>query len=71
MSRKYPIPKLTEEVQAEVLKEKTEQEQLGIKAHWALNDLSNFFERRRDARFYSTNKLIHQLWDIWIRDDVS
>ena len=61
----------TEEMKAKILEGKTEQEQLGFKAHWALNDLSKFFERRGDPRFYSTNGLIRQLEKIWQGDDVS
>ena len=71
MSHKYPIPELTEELKAKILEGKTEQEQLGLKAHWALIDLTKFFEKRKDPRFYSTNVLIRQLENIWQRDDVS
>jgi len=69
--KKYTIPEMTEEMKGKILEGKTEQEQLGFKAHWALCDLGKFFEKRKDPRFYKVNGLIRDLQDIWQHDDVS
>lgn len=71
MSHKYQIPELNEEIKAKILEGQTEQQQLGLKAHWALIDLAKFFERRKDQRYYRVNSLIRQLEDIWQGADVS
>ena len=47
-----------------VLEGKNTQEQLELKAHWALCDLSELFRRRSDKRYYEVNKLIHLLMDL-------
>ena len=71
MSAKYRIPELTEEVKAKILEGETEQQQLGLKAHWALSALARFFEIRKDERYYRVNGLIRQLEYIWQGNDVS
>lgn len=50
MSHKYLIPGLTEEMKTKILEGRTEQEQLGLKAHRALTELSKFFEQRGDPQ---------------------
>lgn len=70
MSHK-PIPELTEEMKTKILDGQTEQQQLGLKAHWALVALGKFFEKRGDQRYYRVNALIRQLEDIWQHNDVS
>ena len=71
MSHKHEIPELTEEAKAKILEGQTEQQQLGLKAHWALIALGNFFERRGDQRYYKINALLRQLEIIWQHNDVS
>ena len=48
-------------VRKEILKGKTPAEQLEFKAHWALTDLSKYYEQIKDNRTYQTNVLIIEL----------
>lgn len=68
---KYPMPPFTDEDKARILKGKTEQQKLGFKTHWALFDLSRFFEIKGDRRFYEVNKLIRACRRLWQEDDLS
>jgi hypothetical protein len=71
MSKKTVIPPLTDEVKANILQGRSEQQQLGLKSHWALTDLGKFFEKRGDPRYYAVNSISRQLELIWQVNDVS
>ena len=51
----------------EILKDKTEREQLELKAHWALADLSDYFKGIQNPLYYEVNKLIRDLYYIQSR----
>lgn len=65
------MSKMDKELKEKILEGRTEQDKLGLKAHWALTELAKFFESRGDNRFYSVNMLQRELERIYQHNDVS
>lgn len=56
---------VSEEMRAKILEGKTEEQRLGLTAHWGLVELSSYYERRKDPRFYEVNALLRACEKIW------
>lgn len=52
---------MSELTREKVLEGKSDREQLELKAHWALCDLSEFYYKYHDPLFYKANGLIRDL----------
>ena len=55
---------MTELSREKLLAAKSDREQLELKAHWALCDLSDFYYKHHDPLFYKVNALIRDLGTI-------
>lgn len=52
---------MNEKIRLAVLEGKTEREQLELKAHYALSDLSDYFQKKGDHLEYEVNRLCNRL----------
>ena len=52
---------ISEETKTHAREGKTARELLELEVHWALYDLSGYFEKANSPLYYDTNKLIHGL----------
>lgn len=61
-------PEKEAELKAKILADKSPRQQVEIKAHWALVDLSHFYEEQGSNLFYKVNRLMHELSSIFTEE---